>query len=350
MTVQEKIQKYTAFWEKTNSAPLLGFSLGSYFVSKRFNAAHHLLAAHAPITPTMVNVEAFMRDYAEMATLWEQIEHDIVFTASPFPGIPWMEAMLGCEVSSTGSSFVAHAPEQHPDAVNLEQIIKREWFASYLEFTRMLQQLGENRFPVGQPILRGPTDIVGTILGQQQLVYALYDRPEKTVRLLHNAVDRFLEVLHAQKIHIEPFYGGYAMGFYDIWCPGDCIWFQDDVTALCSPKIYQRYIYETHQRLAASAEYTMMHVHPASFYIMDDLLNIPELRAIQINKDTGGPSVEEMLPVLQKVQQHKNLVLCGDFTEREALFLTSHLPPEGVYILIWSDDANVRPERYRACT
>ena len=82
----------------------------------------------------------------------------------------------------------------------------------------------------------------------------------------------------------------------------------------------------------------MMHLHPASFYVIDYLLEIDALNAIQINKDVGGPSVEEMFPVFQKVQKKKNLVLWGDFTEEELTLLSRNLPPEGVYIMAFSEN------------
>ena len=345
--IHEKITKYKAFWERTNTAPLLGFSLGNYFISKRFEAVKELLEEKRTIEAHMFDAEAFKADYLRMHEAWSKIDHDIVFTTTPFPGIPWMEAILGCEVSSTGSSFVAHSTHQAIEELHLQNVIHKAWLRKYLEFTEMLQELGQDKFPVGQPIMRGPTDIVGTILGQTELVYAFYDHPEKITTLLHNAVDRFLEVMREQKKRIQDFYGGYAIGFYDLWCPGDCIWYQDDLNALFSPNLYEQYIYNTHKRLARSAEYTMFHLHPASFYVVDYLLEIEELNAIQINKDVGGPSVEEMLPVFQKVQQEKNLVLWGDFTAQEVELLSHHLRPEGVYIIVFTEDVTIQPKRYR---
>lgn len=67
------------------------------------------------------------------------------------------------------------------------------------------------------------------------------------------------------------------------------------------------------------------------------MLEIEALNAIQINKDVGGPLVEEMFPVFQKVQKKKNLVLWGDFTEEEIRLLSQNLPPEGVYIMVFSE-------------
>jgi len=97
---------------------------------------------------------------ALVSTTLPKIQPEIVdnfFTATPFPGIPWMEAMLGCDVYSTESSFMAHATGENLEDVHLQNLIRVEWFDKYLEFTRMLQKLGNARFPVGQPIMRGPT-------------------------------------------------------------------------------------------------------------------------------------------------------------------------------------------------
>jgi len=312
----------------------MGFSPGDYFISRRYEAARGLLAESGMITPDMLDVAAFRDDYERLFALYETLEHDIVFVGTPFPGIPWMEAMLGCDVSSTGSSFVAHPTGQSLDEICLNDIVRKDWLEKYLEFTVMLSELAAGRFPVGQHIMRGATDILGTAVGQSEFVYALYENPAHTALLLNQAANRFLDVIRAQQTLIEAFHGGYAMGFYDLWCPGTCVWFQDDLTALLSPDLYWTYVFPIHQWLAESAEYTMMHLHPASFYVVDYLLQIEALSAIQITKDVGGPSVEAMLPVLQKVQAKKNLVLWGDFNEREVELLKSELPPEGVYIQV----------------
>ena len=330
----QQIAAFQAYWQRSNPRFLRGYSLGDYFISRRFEAARPLLAARQPIRADMVRVTDFRDDYLRMADEAQRVDQDGVFTATPFPGLPWMEAMLGCEVSSTGSSFIAHPVEQPLETLRLTRLVRPEWFDKYLEFTDMLRELSRDRFAVGQPILRGPTDIVGTMLGQAELVYALHDHPERVIALFEQAADCFLEVIRAQKTHLTPFHGGCALGFYDVWCPDDCLWFQDDLTALLSPRLYADALAATHARLARSAAYTMMHLHPASFYVVDALLEVEALNAIQINKDVGGPSVEAMLPVLRTVQQRKNLVFWGDITPAELDWLADRLPPAGVYLML----------------
>ena len=105
--INNKIQRYKKFWKKTNKSPLIGYSLGSYFISKRFTAVENLLIENQTIKPDMLQVDNFRSDYLRMYEQWSETKHDIFFTGTPFPGLPWMEAILGCEVHSTKSSFVA---------------------------------------------------------------------------------------------------------------------------------------------------------------------------------------------------------------------------------------------------
>jgi hypothetical protein len=72
-------------------------------------------------------------------------------------------------------------------------------------------------------------------------------------------------------------------------------------------------------------------LHPASFFILDHLLANEGLKAIQANKDVGGPRVAEMLPHLQRIAAKKNLILWGDYSPAELDFLRKHLPARGVF-------------------
>ena len=334
MAVEKKLRRHRDFWDRTNREPLLGFTIGDYFVSRRFRAASQILATKDPIGPEMLRVDEFREDYLRMHEETESVEQDIFFTGTPFTGIPWMEAMLGCEVYATGHSFVAQGPGGQAEGLSPEARFCQPWLDRYLEFTRMLTEVGEGRFPVGQPIMRGPTDIVGTLLGQERLVYEIYDHPDEVRRLLRESAEIFLSVIREQKRLIDGFHGGSSMGFYDLWCPGDSIWYQDDLNALLSPEIYDEIVYPVHRMIPKDYEYSLFHLHPASFFILDSLLTIEDLKVVQINKDEGGPSVAEMMPVFRKVQEKKNLALWGSFSPEEVTLISEQLPPEGVYVMV----------------
>ena len=46
----------------------------------------------------------------------------------------------------------------------------------------------------------------------------------------------------------------------------------------------------------------MIHTHSADKKLIDDLLDIDELPAVQCLIDPNGPSVDELIPVFQQVQ------------------------------------------------
>ena len=121
---------------------------------------------------------------------------------------------------------------------------------------------------------------------------------------------------------------------YDLWCPGVNIWYQDDLNALLSPEIYDEIVCPVHRIIPKGYEYSLFHLHPASFFILDSLLTIEGLKVVQINKDEGGPPIDEMIPVFRKVREKKNLAIWGSLSPEEVNCITERLPPEGIYVMI----------------
>lgn len=330
--ITNKINKFKQFWEKKNVEFLNAYCPGDYFVSKRYEAAKPFLDNPGEVFPEDILPDSFKADYLRIYELYNAVEGDGVYTAVPFIGMPWLEAMAGCRILSTSSSFIAEKPLAGGENVITIREDNR-WIDLYMQFTDMLCEISQGRFAVGQPILRGPCDLLGELFGQKELVYLFYDEPELISKLFDDYICFFLDITKKQKEKIKPFYGGYLIGFYDLWCPGECIWFQDDLTSLLSPAIYEKYVLPVHKRLAALYKYSLIHLHPSSFYILDYLLDIPELGCIQVNKDVGGPPVKDMLPFLLKIQKKKNLVVSGDFTDEELDLIKEEIPPQGVYLI-----------------
>lgn len=287
------------------------------------------------ITPDMLDVHSFLEDYERMYQETCDLGQGAFRTAEPFPVIPWMEAIVGCEVYATDASFVTHPSVRSMDYIKkVDMTIDDVWMGKYLEFVKKLQDFSQDWFPIGQPITRGLSDILGAMLGQEQMVYALYDEPEKMKELFFQAADVFTHVIGKQYEVLTDFHGGYSMGFYHLWCPGRCIWFQEDLSSLLSQDLYREFIKKPDEAICAGYEYTMVHLHCSSFSILDDLMEIPSLKVIEVNKDTGGPSVEEMLPVFKKIQGKKNLVIWGDLNEEDIACIKENLSCKGLFLNI----------------
>ncbi len=334
--INQKLMLHHAFWNReTLKRPLVSFQVGDYFVSKRIRAAQHLLIDGKKIAPEMLNVDSLLEDFERMYQESCQTGQDAFWVAEPFSGMPWMEAIFGCEIYGTKSSFISRPRiDSAQDLKRIQFDPENPWFEKYLEFVKKLNKLSAGRFPIGQPIMRGASDVIGALLGQTELVYALMEEPEIMKEAFFKVMNALRSVIKSQWDVAPDFHGGYSMGFYHVWCPGKCIWFQEDLSALLSPQIYNGFLREPDASVCKGYDYAAVHLHPASFFVLDTYMQMDGLKAIQINKDVGGPSVKEMLPKFQKVLTKKNLIIFGDLDEEEIDCVLEELPRKGTFLNI----------------
>ncbi len=53
---------------------------------------------------------------------------------------------------------------------------------------------------------------------------------------------------------------------------------------------------------------------------------------IEINKDIGGPSIDETIGLFQKIVERKNIIIWGDLDEHDLESIRKNVPSRGVYI------------------
>ncbi len=339
--LEARLEMHREYWDRRPQRhPLAAFRVvPDFFFSRHYQAARPLLEPGRMIEPDMLDVEAFLPDYERMFADTVKLEQDAFWTAEPFTGIPWMEAILGCGVMAESASFVSRPWMRSLDQVDQVRLDPdNPWLRKYLEFTRRLVEISDGRFPVGMPIMRGPSDTAGALMGQTEMIMAMVDEPEAVEDLLLRIAAIYAEIIAMQKALTPKFHGGEAMGFYHVHCPGPCTWYQEDLSALMSPGLYRRFLVEPERAICRGYPHTAIHLHPASFFLLDDLLANDWLRAIEVNKDVGGPTVAEMLPKLRRIAETKNLILWGDFTPDELDQLRDGLPSRGLFLHVIAPD------------
>ena len=329
-----KAEEHKKFWDrKKTSRPLASFRIGNYFFAAHYRAAEKLLAKGTRIKPEMIDVDSFMEDYERQYEEISALEQGGFWTAEPYTGIPWMEAFWGCEIVGNGESFISRPFIKDPKELDsLAFSIENPWVAKFFEFAAKLKKLSAGRFPVGAPILRGQGDTAGAILGQTEFIYALYEEPLSIKMILRKIVDSFLQIYAEMHHQSLGFLGGSSMGFYHIWTPGESLWFQDDICALLSPALYRDFLLPNERVICEKYPYTLLHLHPSAFHLLDDILSNDNLKAVEINKDVGGPDIAQMLGQFAKVLNKKlNLVIWGDLIEEELRLVINALPLEGIF-------------------
>jgi len=332
-------ERHQAFWERGPcDRPLGSCWIGSRFPGELYRAADAIPVGR--VLPADVDVPAFMADYERLQRQHESIGDDAPWVASPFFGLPWMEAILGCPVHYSGESFWGEpiiADWQTRPTLPLPE--GKEWLGKLLEFTEALVRLADGRYPVATTLMRGPSDLLAALRGHAEMIYDLYDHPAELAELGETATGLWIEVARAQLDRIPPFAGGYACHFYRAWAPDRVVCTQEDASASFSPSLFGRFLLPADRRIAAAFPFTVMHIHSPATWPVEQLLTPEGPTCIEINYDDNGPRLPELLPLLRRVQETKPLIIRGAFTADELSFVKRELSPRGLLLNIVADSA-----------
>jgi hypothetical protein len=324
-------KRHLAFWEMSEtSSPLVGLTIGAGSDSWSYwqnNSAAQALFKKETISPEDIDPVDFVDDqrrYLESSAL---IDDDICRTAIPPASIPWMEAILGCPVKSSGISLKSREIFETPGSFEPVKFdTENSWIQKYLQFIDVYYQAFQNLYPVGQSVVRGPADLACALLGAEKATIALVTEPESMHRLLCYITDQLEQFLRLQLKHIPSFQEGYVIGQYEIWSPLPSVRIQEDFSELYSPKLYDEFLRPLDERLAAIAPYSLFHLHASSLFLIDNMLEVSTVKAFQVSKDAGIDSIAGMLTGLQKIQQAgKPLIVKGVFDDKDLKLIQENL-------------------------
>lgn len=336
---EEKIERYLAFWNNTPvERPMVGFSLGGWFSFQSYSAIQEY-RGQANLTPDLLSPEKYFDDYDRIVAPFREIDDDVIHSVAPIPAFPWLEAMLGIQVQVGNESIWAKEGGFDYRSIDKLDLSKdNPWRRKYLEFVAALQERYGDQYPVGQPILRGTSDMVAALRGSQQMIFDLYDHPEEFQRLARVLTDFFIGLIQDQLAITRPIHGGYEVEQFTLWAPGGIVRMQEDASALFSPDLYAKYLRGEDQRLAASFPYNVIHLHSSSLPLLDRIVEVEALKCIQINKDQGGWGVPKMLPLFKMVQKRgKKLLIRGKLDGEDSALIRKELSPNGLYLQIVID-------------
>ena len=323
---------YRAFYARTNTRPLVGFFVGSYYPLQRYPAAG--LPAGC-FDPQDIAISDLLVDYERIYQQYAACPGDLAWTACPLWAVPWMEAALGCSVEAdhvTGSCRSHPLPgNAYPEIPTFS--LDNLWVARCLEMLEALVRLSDGRFPVGVTLMRGVSDLLAALLGLERTIYAMLDEPAQVHALAEQIVDFWIAFGQAQLDVCTPYQDGYGAFLYNLWAPGRCLWLQEDAAALLSPDLFERFILPHDRRIAQAFEYCGLHMHPARYIPYEPLLDT-DLSALELHLDKGGQSARELLSVYRDILECKPLLIWGEISEDDLAVITHELDPAGLALQI----------------
>jgi hypothetical protein len=209
------------------------------------------------------------------------------------------------------------------------------WRRKYLEFVGTLKRHFRHRVPVGQPILRGPSDMIAAMRGSSEMIFDLYDHRSAFHTLATRCTDFAVGLIHAQHDITGPFAVGYLIEQLGLWAPDRLGRLQEDSSALFSPALYSELLQPYDRRMADAFPYSAIHLHSSSLFLLDRILEVETLGCIQINKDVGNAAIAEMMPFFTMVQERKrSLLIRGKLDLDDLALLRTRLSPDGLYLQV----------------
>lgn len=347
--LEQKVALHKSFWAGEKMArPIYSISYGQdRMVANKTAVARSLLVHGRTITPEMLDVDAFVRE--ELA-LWEDGElrsealrytsGDRISGIGAYSGVPWMEAIFGCRIEAMDASMVSHPCMEAPgDPAKIKiDYESNAWVEKYFEFLEKYRAaFGADR-PVIETLLRGVSDTYGALVGQGNMIYALYDEPE-TVMECFDAISReYCGFVKKILSYTTPIAGGYAHP-QGLWCPGTPNMFQEDLTSLMTPAHYRDMIKPLHDRMCGQFGTNVMHTHPTSYHIFDELIRVKNLSALQMQKDVGEVGVEHHIAMLKKVQGAGIPILFGaPLSLQELDLVLDAVELRGFSLHVWAEN------------
>ena len=190
-------------------------------------------------------------------------------------------------------------------------VSRNAWFQKLLEFTAVLTDFSGGRYPIGQPLLRGPADLLAAIVGDSESVMELLTGSNLYQAILDRSADHFIQLI--QELHkVHPrFHDGQVIGYYNVWIPESGCRFQEDALALYSPALYRTSVRRCDEILARRWPYHVFHIHSTSHFHVDDIVGIPGIKCVEVDVDFES-NVPGLIPVFRKIQEAgKCLIIDG---------------------------------------
>jgi hypothetical protein len=337
-SLQELIAKHEAFLEcRPVNCPLVGRWIGGYYPAEQFPRGTANWSLEQRLDSPDVRFSPFAEDYESLYRAHQAANDDFFYVGSAYWGIPWLEAILGCQVSVTAANCRAEAflndPQDFPGLGS--DLYANPWLDALLRFTEELARFADGRFPVCPPLLRGPGDVASAILGAMNFVTGFIDEADAMKRLLDCAARTRLAVLERLHAILPAWHETHAAGGYPsrVWCRRTVAYYQEDSAALLNPRLFREFLLPLANQAREAAEVNFIHLHSACLYPLEMLLQGGSFDVLQINIDHGGvaPPLSALIPTLQRVQAAgRPLLLWGEFTPADWQLIQRELSPTGL--------------------
>ena len=346
------IARHRVFWRREDSPlPMIGVYPDSHHIPSRFLPAENRI-----LSPEDLDFELLMEDKAGLIAIEGGLDMPPVLI--PTWEIPWVETIAGSRLASSNGHLWPMGLENPETFLASKRLPSREdWLEKLADVIDLLKDRVNSDhdadFVVAPGHVRGAADVLAALLGHEELCLLAMDDPAGCRDLLAACNREALRVAVRMLDH-APHYSGGNFNRYGIWAPGGTVVYQEDAAVILSPKLYNDLVFPLDRQVAEVVPYAVLHLHsPCLDYVLPPLLELEELKAVEVWADTLGPCLEELLPQLKKIQERKSLIVGGDFSveKLEAIIAGLHtgsltIQAGGALLQAYCEKKGIEPARY----
>ena len=173
-----------------------------------------------------------------------------------------------------------------------------------LELARAFAEDSRGDYMVSMPDTTGNADALSHLMGPDELLPAMLEEPEAVkgaLAKLQTAYARIMREVYGIVREVNE--GGSVVDWLSTWAPGFHAQMQCDMSVMISNPMFKEFILPELQAQCRLLEYPIYHFDGVEqIRHLDDLLSIPELRAIQWTQVTGQPPATDYIPELRRIQ------------------------------------------------
>lgn len=185
---------------------------------------------------------------------------------------------------------------------------------------------------MGIPDLNGPTEVLSGLRNPEKLCIDLIMEPDRVKTAAQKVQDAWYQAWEGTSA-VANQYGGY-FNWMGVWSEKKAIDLQSDFSTLISPEMFGEFVVPLLEEQIELFPRTIFHLDgPDMVRHLDQLLDLPELNAIQWIPGAGGGRTSEWMDLLHRIQDGgKSLYVYCDPDEVE--FLVKNLDSRGLMMVV----------------
>ncbi len=251
------------------------------------------------------------------------------------PGV--LAAFCGAKLDNSSGFVWFFPPVEDPELsqVHVKYDPDNVWSRRIKDIYRAGLDRWNGTVSMGFPDLGGVMDVVASMVGTENLLYALVDEPEEVERLVretqaawYEAYNDFAEVLKPQGVYTD---------WNGLLSREPAYVLQCDFCYMLGPDMFRRFVLPTLQEDVRRLTNTIYHLDGiGELPHLDQILSIPELNAVQWVSGTAQPGPYAWLDVYKKIMDAgKQIMVIENALENGYEELRPHFG-KSPYVCIWA--------------